>query len=289
MGHSDFRFGVNLTAPAARGEWMDKCRHAEELGYDTIAIPDHLGMPSPFPAMVLAAEATTHARIGTFVINTSFYNPTLLARDIVGTDQFTGGRIELGLGAGYVKAEFDKAGLEFGTPGQRIDRLIASIDELDRFCADPTEPNPVQEPIPLLIAGSGDRLLRLAARRASVVSFAGAGFQRDGTPFMFEASKLEERVQFVTAELGGREAEFNAVIMRAVVTDDRAAVLSKLAERSASGLSPEQMAECPMYMAGTPEQLADQLLGFRERFGFTYFTVLESSMEEFAAVIALMR
>src|SRR6476620_45517 len=90
-----FRFGVNLLAPAPLDEWRAKCRRAEELGYDVILVPDHLGMPAPFPALVAAAEATERPRLGTFVLNAGFWNPTLLAREVATTDTLTGGRLEL--------------------------------------------------------------------------------------------------------------------------------------------------------------------------------------------------
>lgn len=110
-----FRFGVNLLAPAPLDEWRAKCRRAEELGYDVILVPDHLGMPAPFPSLVAAAEVTERPRLGTFVLNAGFWNPTLLAREVATTDTLTGGRLELGLGTGYIPAEHDTAGL----PGAR--------------------------------------------------------------------------------------------------------------------------------------------------------------------------
>src|SRR5262245_21046633 len=125
-----FRFGVNLLTPASAGEWRAKCRRAEELGYDVILVPDHLGMPAPFPALVAAAGATERPRLGTFVLNAGFWNPTLLAREVATTNALTGGRLELGLGTGYVQAEHDRAGLPFGSPRERVDRLRRTVEEL---------------------------------------------------------------------------------------------------------------------------------------------------------------
>jgi alkanesulfonate monooxygenase SsuD/methylene tetrahydromethanopterin reductase-like flavin-dependent oxidoreductase (luciferase family) len=90
-----FRFGVNLLTVASRKEWQTRCRQAENLGYDVIAVPDHLGLPAPFPALVSAAEATERPRLAVFVLNAGFYNPTLLARDLAGTDQMVDGRLVL--------------------------------------------------------------------------------------------------------------------------------------------------------------------------------------------------
>lgn len=108
-----FRFGVSLIDPAPAGEWRAKCRRAEEIGYDVILVPDHLGMPAPFPALVAAGAATERPRLGTFVLNAGFWNPALLAREVATTHALTDGRLELGLGTGYVQAEHDRAGLPF--------------------------------------------------------------------------------------------------------------------------------------------------------------------------------
>lgn len=111
-----FRFGVNMLTPSGGPDWRTRCRRAEQLGYDVILVPDHLGLPAPFPALVAAAEATERPRVGTFVLNAAFWNPTLLAREAAGTDALTEGRLELGIGAGYVREEHDRAGIEFLSP-----------------------------------------------------------------------------------------------------------------------------------------------------------------------------
>jgi probable F420-dependent oxidoreductase len=289
-----FRFGVNMTMPSSRASWVDKCRAAEELGYSTVAVPDHLGMPSPFPALVLAAEATSRVRLGTLVVNSAFYNPTMLARDVVGVDMFTDGRLELGLGAGYGRAEFDKAGIPFGTPAQRIHHLGRVLDELDRFCADPDEPDPVQRPVPpVMIAGAGDRLLTLAARRAGVVGFVGMDFDGQGRPRFHDAERFADRVQLVTDALGARagQVEFNVLVQRVVVTDNRAEALDRLAgemARRTGHLTGDRLGEVPLFLVGSPEHIADQLRARRERYGIGYVTVLENDFRDFAKVIPLL-
>src|SRR4051794_36827258 len=171
-----------MVVPGGRGDWVDKCRKAEDLGYDVIGVADHLGMPAPFPAAVLAGEATERVRLTTFVLNAAFYNPALLARDVAGTDQFIDGRLELGLGAGYVKAEFEEAGLPWLRAGKRLDHLEHTITELRRLFADPEyQPQPRQRPSPpLLVGGWGDRTLRLAAKYADIIGFTGAAVDGEG-------------------------------------------------------------------------------------------------------------
>ncbi|MYR59881.1 TIGR03621 family F420-dependent LLM class oxidoreductase, partial [Streptomyces sp. SID625] len=165
-----FRFGVNLLDPASAGEWRAKCRRAEELGYDVILVPDHLGWVAPFPALVAAAEATERPRLGTFVLNAGFSNPALLAREVATTDALTDGRLELGLGTGYVREEHERAGLPWGTPGERVTHLRRTVEELDRLLGSPDHrPRAAQQPrVPLLIGANGDRMLRLAAEHADI-------------------------------------------------------------------------------------------------------------------------
>ncbi|WP_420835547.1 LLM class flavin-dependent oxidoreductase, partial [Amycolatopsis vancoresmycina] len=141
-----FRFGVALYVPGSRAEWMAKCRRAEDLGYDVVGVVDHLGRVAPIPALLLAAEATERIRLNTYVLNASFHNPVLLARDVTALDELTGGRLEIGIGAGYVREEFEAAGIDWGTPGRRFGRVADVVAELER--AFDGRPRP-----PLLLGG----------------------------------------------------------------------------------------------------------------------------------------
>lgn len=291
-GVKDFRFGVNMMVPGSRTAWVEKCRKAEGLGYDVVAAADHLGMAPPFPALVLAAEATERVRLTTFVLNTPYYNPVLLARDVTGTDQFTEGRLELGLGAGYVKEEFEAAGLPFPSARERVDHLEHTIKELKRLYEDPEhKPAPAQRPgPPLLIGGRGDRVLTLAAEHADIIAFTGTRKVPDGSALVPAlAEDIEERTRFVRDRLGGRDAEFNLLLQYVEVTDDPRKVYDYVSSRVDGALTPDQVAETPIIFAGTAGQIAEQVAAARERFGFSYFMVLESHLEVFAPVIELLR
>ena len=291
-GVKDFRFGVNMVVPDSRAAWVDKCRKAEDLGYDVVAAADHLGMAPPFPALVLAAEVTERVRLSTFVLNVPFYNPVLLARDVTGTDQFTEGRLELGLGAGYVKEEFEAAGLPFPSARDRVDHLEHTIKELKRLYADPEhKPAPAQRPgPPLLIGGRGDRVLTLAAEHADIIAFTGTRKVPDGAALVPAlAEDIEERTRFVRDRLGGRDAEFNLLLQYVEVTDDPRKVYDYVSNRVGGALTPDQVAETPIIFAGTADQIAEQVIGARERFGISYFMVLESHLEVFAPVLELLR
>nr|AXL06147.1 LLM class F420-dependent oxidoreductase [uncultured bacterium] len=288
-GSKPFRFGVDLITPAPRRAWVEKCRKAEELGYDVIGVGDHLGMPAPFPALVLAAENTARVRLKTFVLNAGFYNPVLLAREVTGTDQLTDGRFELGLGAGYVRAEFDAAGIPFPTARQRLAHLERTIEQLKKSYADPAhQPRPAQPSgPPLLLGGRGNGLLTLAAKHADTIAFIGATASHK--MLLADAAELADRVGFAKAALGARaaEVELNVFAHCVDVTEDRRgsleAVHRRMPERTV-----EQLAELPTVLAGTAPQIAEQLETHRERYGFSYFTVLEHNLEALAPVIDLL-
>jgi alkanesulfonate monooxygenase SsuD/methylene tetrahydromethanopterin reductase-like flavin-dependent oxidoreductase (luciferase family) len=262
-----FRFGVTMMASASRERWKSECRRAEDLGYDVISVADHLKYVAPFPAIVLAAEATERVQVGTFVLNAAFYNPTLLAREVATTARFTDGRLELGLGAGYVKAEFEAAGMEFPVAGKRIDHLEAVLAAL----------GPKQT---LLIGGTGDRMLTLAAKHADIIGFPGAAFTDHGRRmYLTDVAELAERVAFTREALGSRTPEFNflAQLVEERLDPDHPLVRGRRVD------------ELPAALIGSPRGIADRLLGLREQFGFSYLTVLEQNLTKLAPVIELLR
>lgn len=290
-----FRFGVNLLDPAPADEWRAKCRRAEEFGYDVILVPDHLGLPAPFPALVAAAEATERPRVGTFVLNAGFWNPTLLAREVATTDALTGGRLELGLGTGYVQAEHDQAGLPYGSTKERVDHLQRVVEELDRLLGSPEQrPQPVQQPrVPLLIGANGDRMLKLTAEHADIAAFTGARSvpgSTTGQLMPITDGELDERVALYRKLAAGRAepAELNLLIQLVVVTDDRAGAIRPLLDHN-PGLTLEQALALPIVLVGTVEQIVEQVRAQRERYGFSYLTILEPYMEAFAPVLEALR
>jgi probable F420-dependent oxidoreductase len=287
-----FRFGVGLTASESRRDWVTKCRKAEDLGYDVLGVADHLAMPAPFPAVVLAAESTTRPRLSTAVLNAGFYRPALLARDAATTDQLTGGRLELGLGTGYVRDELTAAGLPWPSPRERVDHLEHTVTELRRLLADPTYlPRPTQHGgPPLFIGGSGDRLLALAAREADIVGFTGFSHGRHGELGPLNpAERLTQRIDYAGGLLGPRlaEVELNILVWRVKITANRRANANQLAP--VRGLSADQLLAVPTVLIGTARQIADQLLEYREKLGISYVTVSEYNVEALAPVIELLR
>ncbi|MFS8200090.1 LLM class F420-dependent oxidoreductase [Streptomyces sp. CWNU-52B] len=289
-----FRFGVSLITPSPAAEWRAKCRRAEELGYDVILVADHLGMPAPFPSLVAAAEATRLPRLGTFVLNAGFWNPALLAREVATTDALTGGRLELGLGTGYVQAEHDTAALPWGSPRERVDHLRRTVEELDRLLGSPDhQPRAAQKRVPLLIGGNGDRMLRLTAEHADIAAFSAARSvpgSRSGTLEPLTAGEVDERVAAYLRLAADRPspAELNLLVQLVAVTDDPGAAVRPLLARVPQ-LTEAQVLELPIVLAGSVEQIREKVRAVRERYGFSYLTVLEPYMEAFGTVIAGLR
>ncbi|RJQ88438.1 TIGR03621 family F420-dependent LLM class oxidoreductase [Amycolatopsis panacis] len=284
---SEFTFGVSLLSTT---RWAEKCRRAEELGYDHIAVPDHLGpgRPAPFPALVAAAAVTERVQVGTLVSNVPFYTMALFARDVASTNQLAGGRLVLGVGSGHMKREFDDAGLPWQKAADRITYLAEGLDELrTRLDGEGGMPR-------LLIAGNSDGVLRLAAEQADIVGFAGLRQKRGAAPGTFvldNAEVMDERVRYFRALAGEREIEYNMLVQRVVITDDRAAVAEEwgAADTEHTDGAVEELLETPQLLFGTEDEIVAQLIARRERYGFSYITVFEPMLEIFAPIVARLR
>jgi len=304
-----FRFGVNVGRAQSRAEWQEKARKAEDLGYATLTVPDHLtDLIAPMPALVSAAEATKHLRVGTYVLNNDFRHPVLVAREAAAVDLLTDGRLQLGLGAGSIQSEYDQAGLGFDSGGMRVERLSEAVTIIKgllkgeqvtvagrhyRVTSHAIAPLPVQKPHPpILIGGNGPRLLALAAREADIVGFSGINFQRGGAapPDLsgWLVSSVDERVRLVRKVAGDERfgrLELNALVQRVVVTDNRRKAAEELTSRWTQ-LTPEEILQSPYVLIGTVDQMVEDLQARRDRWGISYYVVQEPYLDAFAPVIA---
>jgi probable F420-dependent oxidoreductase len=269
----DFRFGVGLLPKDSRSAWQEAARRAEGLGFDILHVPDHLGAPAPFPSLMSAAEVTT-IRLGTFVLNAGFYKPALLARDIAALDILSDGRFELGLGTGYVREEFEAAELPFPSAGNRVDYLEHMTAYMQEHVSS----------VPILIAGSGARVLTIAAQRAHIIGIAGG--RPDGTA----TDPLGERVELVRRAAGNRfdDLELNLAII-GVPRDSTGVPNLSLARRYSPDLAEDELMKLPGVLTGTPRDMADTLRRHRDVYGLTYFTVQEHHAESFSKVIGELR
>lgn len=316
----DFRFSSNVFGIKTRQDFISSCRAAESDGYDSIFAADHLGNPSPFPLLVAAAEATQRLRVGTLVLNVPFWNPALLAREVATTDILTDGRLELGLGSGHMKWEYDAAGIQWLGPTARAGRLRQMISELQRYFSTEFEqprargsgPKPVQRAgfggfgPPLLVGGTGDAVLRAGAEHAQILGVAGVyqvKGQPPGTFRLCNAAEADERVAFARQCAGQRAdgIEWHLLVQAVVVTDDRRGAAEEMvaedraaAEAAATTddravLTVQDALQTPYLLIGTADEIADQLRHSRERWGFSYITVHEPYRQALVPVIERLR
>jgi probable F420-dependent oxidoreductase len=283
----NFKFGVSLREVGSRDAWIAKCRRAEELGYDVITVPDHLGTGrfAPFPVLAMAAAVTERPRLGTLVSNVPFYNLALFAREASSTAALLDGRLDLGLGAGHMKAEFDAAGLPWHNAATRIAYLEESLGYLRKHFEDEGLAHPR-----LLVAGNSDGVLDLAAEHADVVGFGGLRQQPGKPPGTFKldnAEAMDERVAYFRDHAKGREIEYNMLVQHVELTDDRQAAAEAWHEKTerSTVTDARELLDAPQLLLGTVEEIAGQLEERRKRYGFSYITVFEPFLETFAPVL----
>ncbi len=272
-----------------------QARRAEELGFDVALVHDHVGSDwSPLVSLASAALATERIRVGTFVLNASFLHPLLLARDVATLDHVSGGRVELGLGAGHTPAEFAALGVPFLPAAERKAGLATFVESIRRLLDGDTVDGistgrAQQDRLPILVGGSGRRLLEHAARHADIVGLTGLGRTLpDGHRHAarFAPAVVDEQVGIVGAAADGRDVELNVLVQRVIVTDDREAAAAEVASRIEDLTAADALAT-PFLAIGTHQEIADQLRDHERRWGISYFVVREA--EEFAPVLALLR
>jgi probable F420-dependent oxidoreductase len=270
----EFRFGVGLQAARKAESVREWARRAEGMGYDIVHMADHLYTTAPFPMMTALALATEKLRVGTFVLNAGFYKPALLARDTSSLRDLSGGRFDLGLGAGYVKEEFEEAEIPYPTARERVDWLGHVTTHMNEHVPD----------VPILIAGNGDRLLTLAAQRADIIGLTG------GAPATDDTDPLADRIAFVRNAASDRfdSLELN-IAVTAMPTDDSGKPDLSITRRFLPDLSEDELLRTPAVLSGSTSDIADTIRHYRDHYGITYITVQQFHAEAFAKVIAELR
>jgi probable F420-dependent oxidoreductase len=303
-----FRFGVNVRSAQSRADWAEKARKIEALGCATLLLPDHLtDLIAPMPALVSAAEATKTIKVGTNVLNNDLRHPVLVAREAAAVDLLTDGRLQLGLGAGSIQAEYEQAGLGFDRGGVRVERLAEAVTIIKgllkgeqvnfagrhyRVTDHRIGPLPVQKPHPpILIGGNGRRLLSLAAREADIVGLSGITFRHGGgaPPDLsgWRASSIDERMRLIRETAGAErfaDIELSALVQRVVVTDHRDNAAEELTRRWAQ-LTADEILNSPYVLIGSVDQMVEDLHVRREQWGISYYVIPEPYLDDFAPVI----
>jgi probable F420-dependent oxidoreductase len=303
-----FRFALQVSNAASPDAWKALARKTEDLGYSTLYIPDHLDDQwAPMIALAVAAEATTTLKVGTLVLDNDFRHPVILAKEAATLDVVTGGRFELGMGAGWMTTDYNQSGIPMEPAAIRIAKLAESLDIMTSMWTtgratlhgeyyNVTEAVGTHNPVtpggpPLVIGGGSKRILTLAGQRAGIVSVVPSLAAGAIGPEMAAGAIVEkyaERVAWARAAAGDRAAdlELQAWTVFVQVVPNAAEVLQNVS--SAFGLTPDQMAAAPLALVGTTEEIIETLQKRREELGFSYIVLHEAEMETMAPVIAAL-
>lgn len=308
--HPRFRFSLQAAQTQSRREWLELVRRADDAGFDMIVTADHLGgCLSPLLPLATAAEVSQRLRLGVMVLNNDFHHPALLARSAATLDLLSEGRLELGLGAGHAKPEYERAGLAFDAAGVRVQRLEEAVIVLRRLLDGETvtftgrhyrlreqrcDPEPVQTRVPLLVGGAGRRLQRVAARHADAVGFTGLGrMLEDGQrhdPSGFRADRVDDDVAAVREAAAQRSSplELQVLVQDVVVTDDAYGTAEEISSSRLPSLTANEVLSTPYLMVGSTTTIVDRLIEQRQRWGFSHYTVRQDALGQLEPVIAAL-
>ena len=319
MAPRPFRFGMQAFAADSAAEWAGIARRAESLGYSTLFTCDHYFGPGrvsdemahrpvdlgPMVAIAMAAAVTTTLRVGCRVFSVDFHHPVVLAKECATLDLLSEGRLEIGLGAGWTRAEYDALGIEMKPASQRIAKLAEYVGLFRaHFTGHPIEvhgeyvnvsgfegrPLPAQRPgPPLMIGGGSPKILGLAGHEADIVSinFNNAPGKLDSRSVAASGpDNLAEKLSWIRAGAGDRfdQIEIETSAMFVTIADDPRPAAQEMADRV--GVSVEELNGNPHVLIGTVPEVCDRLRDRRDRYGISYVTVAHRNMEAFAPVVA---
>jgi probable F420-dependent oxidoreductase len=303
-----FRFGVQVSEAASGADWRDQARRIEDLGYSTLYMPDHFvdTRLAPLPAMAVAAAHTTTLRVCALVFGNDYKHPAVLAKEMATIDVLSDGRVDLGLGAGWMRADYDALGLPYDPAGVRIDRLAEALHVV-RGCWARHDvpftfhgrhytvtdyvavPEPVQERIPILVGGGGPKVLRLAGRDADIVGInpnLRAGTVTDDAVKTSLAAETRQKVAWVREGAGARfdELELQIRYFLAAVTDDAQRLAAAVAP--GFGITPDDVLASGVALVGTEPEIVEVLERRREEWGVSNVVIGGDQVESFAPVVA---
>ncbi|WUI03819.1 TIGR03621 family F420-dependent LLM class oxidoreductase [Spirillospora sp. NBC_00431] len=310
-----FRFGVVGESIRSGAELAGTARRAEDLGYDVLVLRDHFvtepfgDQLAPMVALASAASATSTLRLGTMVLANDYRHPVMLAKEAATLDHLSGGRFELGIGAGWLREEYEAAGMPFDEAGVRVGRLEESLRILrglltgqktafagEHYRVDGLTvfPPPARRPPPIVVGAGSRRMLGLGGRYADTVGVLPRALP-DGTISDEITERLPEtiarkvgRVREAAEAAGGRDVELSMMVTPTFGPDPRAAAARIAVLRGWGASSTDLVLGMPSQFVGPSEHIAEQMITRRDRYGFTYYQVPDAVMEEFAPVIPLL-
>jgi probable F420-dependent oxidoreductase len=301
-----FRFGVQVASAPSAAAWVALAKNAEDVGFSTLFMPDHFGdQLAPVPALMAAADATSTLRIGTLVHDNDYKHPVVLAKEAATLDVLSDGRLEFGLGAGWMNTDYEQSGIPKESARVRIDKLEEALDvieglwepgpfDYDGVHYDITGldglPKPVQQPRPpILVGGGGKRVLSLAARRADIIGIApkaASGAIDSEAAASGTAAATDEKLAWIRAAAGDRydDLEVNVLLFAVVPTDDPGPTYEMLA--GIFGVDAAEGPDVPHVLVGSTDQMCDALVARRERWDMSYVTCQLDAMDAMVPVIA---
>jgi probable F420-dependent oxidoreductase len=307
-GHRPFRFGIQASKANTRDLWVDLARRSEGNGYSCLTMPDHFDdQLAPVPALMTAANVTTTLRVGALVWDNDYKHPAVLAKELATMDVLSDGRLELGIGAGWMISDYEQMGIPYDSAKVRIDRFVEGLKVIKGAMAEGPfsfsgdhytitdyngTPKPVQAPCPpILIGGGGKRVLSIAAREADIVGInatMSAGVVGLHTFSTMTAEVVDEKVAIVREAAGARfnDIELNVRAFLVNITDDAKQAASGIA--SMLGVEQQMVEESPFALVGPTSKLIEDLLERRERWGFSYVIVGADDVDSFAPVVAAL-
>jgi len=301
-----FRFGAQVSNARSREKFVEKARKLEDSGYSTMFMPDHFDdQLAPMPALMAVADATTTLRIGSLVFDNDYKHPVVLAKEAATLDVLSDGRLEFGLGAGWLRADYEQSGIPYDPPGVRIDRFLEGLEIVKGlFTGEPfsfsgkhysiTElagtPLPVQRPHPPILIGAGaKRMLRIAGREADIVSVnfdlaSGAIDAAMAVTGLAEATR--DKVGWIREGAGERfdDLELSVTVFMSAIVDNREEFAGMVAQ--GFGLTAEQGLSIPHFLVGTEQQIIEDLQQRREEYGFSYVVISGGAEETMAPIVA---
>jgi probable F420-dependent oxidoreductase len=301
-----FRFGIQLSTASSPSAWRDRARKLEDLGYSTLFIPDHFeDQYGPLVALTVAAEATETLNVGSLVFDNDYRHPLVLAKECATLDLMSTGRLECGLGAGWMQTDYDESGIAYDAPGVRVSRLEEGIrivkalwsDELVDFAGEHYHldkahglPRPYTEGGPkVLIGGGSRRVLRIAAEHADIVGInpsLRSGNVGPETIATTTPQHYAERIGWVREFAGDRidELELQSLVFLAQIGRPQQEVAEEMS--ALVGFPAEDVAASPIGLFGTEDEIVETLVKRREELGFSYWVLHEAEIDSFANVVS---
>jgi probable F420-dependent oxidoreductase len=305
-GHRPFRFAAQIGDAPDGGSWQDQARKVEDLGFSSLLMPDHFDRQlAPVPALAAAAEATTNLRIGGLVLDNDYRHPVVLAKEMATLDVLSGGRLELGLGAGWMRSDYDQSGIGYDSPGVRIDRFLEGLAVIRGcFAGEPFSfsgehytitdhtgyPTPAQPGGPPIMIGAGaPRMLGIAAREADIVNVnfdMAAGEVGPDSLATGTGDATRAKIDRVRGAAGDRldDIELSVTAYFASVTDDADSLMEMVA--SGFGVDVAGGYDLPHILIGSVDQICETLEQRREELGFSYIVFAPGAWEKMAPVVA---